>query len=106
GSRGEKRRRRRRSRRREGRRSRRRREKPEPELLWEAAAVRTKEAGHAAPELHQAVAADAAVPQAVVKPATSTSPPQHSSYDPEDYFDYFNHGYAGVDFSEEYNYSK
>ncbi|CAN6372729.1 unnamed protein product, partial [Urochloa humidicola] len=29
-----------------------------------------------------------------------------SSYDLEDYFDYFNHDYAGVDFSEEYNYNK
>ncbi|CAN6371745.1 unnamed protein product [Urochloa humidicola] len=28
------------------------------------------------------------------------------SYDPEDYFDNFDHDYAGVDFNDEYNYSK
>ncbi|CAN6283059.1 unnamed protein product [Urochloa humidicola] len=36
----------------------------------------------------------------------SPTRPFDSSYDPEDYFDYYDHDYAGVDFNEEYNYSK
>ncbi|CAO2046255.1 unnamed protein product, partial [Urochloa humidicola] len=42
-------------------------------------------------------------------PYAGASPPPsppHLSYDPEDYFDYFNHDYTGEDFSEEYNYSE
>ncbi|CAN6309994.1 unnamed protein product, partial [Urochloa humidicola] len=48
------------------------------------------------------------VPRAVLTPATPSSPPRHldPSYDTEDYFDYYEHNYAGVVFNDEYNYNE